>query len=105
MTLIVVLNLFIEVVPIVLLAGIAWYAHKLVELKKKEWISNEYMRGEAESLNRKLVEIHDFLKLTFNKDFAAKVEDIIKIKESTPATTKRMCDDGQYHEVAIDHGW
>ena len=105
MNLIMILSVIINVSVIALLAGIAYFLYKILAVLKDHWIFYDNMRGEYEETNKKMDDVLSFLKLTFNKDFAKKVEDVINIKENIPQTVRRMCDDGEYHEVPIDHGW
>jgi hypothetical protein len=105
MSLIVILNAFISISIISLLAGIAWFLHKILKLNEQEWVVSQLIRGALEDNNAKMAEMVSFFKVTFNKDFAAKIEDIVRIKENAPATVRRLCDDGEYHEVPIDKGW
>ncbi len=79
--------------------------YKILCISKDNWIFYDTMRGEYEDTNRKLDEMLAFMKLTFNKDFAKKVEDVIRIKENIPTTVKIRCDDGLEHELPVDHGF
>jgi hypothetical protein len=88
-----------------MLAGCAWYLSKLVKHQKDAWVSFTNLQAEMSDANKRSAEILAFLKLTFNKDFAKKVEDVIRIKENTPPTVKILCDDGKWHDLPEDRGF
>ncbi len=105
MTVIAVLMLIFNVSLVILIAGCAWYLSKLVKYQKDAWIVSANLDAELSDANKKADEILAFLKLTFNKDFAKKVEDVIHIRENIPATVKVLCDDGKYHDLPEDRGF
>ncbi len=86
-------------------AASAWFLYKLVRYQKDAWIVSSNLHAELSDANKKAEEIMAFLKLTFNKDFAKKVEDVIHIKEGMPPTVKVLCDDGKYHDLPEDRGF
>jgi hypothetical protein len=60
------------------------------------------------NLNALLNELRDFRReftLTFNVEFANKVESIIKAGETKDRMMKRQNEKGETEWVAIDHGW
>lgn len=88
-----------------LLAGIAWYLHKIKKSTDNFWMASESALHEVQITNRSFDALLAFLKVTFSEDFAQEVLDIAKIKERIPATVKRICDDGEEHEVKVDAGF
>lgn len=116
MTLIVILTAIFNVSLLVLIAGAAWFLQKMIThlgaMAKEQAITNDYLKDlwmyyntaakEQADTNTKLDELTAFMKLTFNKDFAKKVEDVLRIKEDIPKTVMTLCDDGKYHDLPID---
>ena len=91
---------------IAVLLGVAvYYLRKNYIASCDAWIFYDNLRGEAEDMNKKLTELNAFMKLTFNKKFAERVEDIIKIKNGTPATTEIIGMDGKPYVVPVDQGY
>lgn len=119
MTLVLILTAIFNISLLVLLFGIAWCGNKSVkitnEILKEQraattslsnlWIYYSNAEKEQIDTNKKLDEVYAFLKLTFNKDFAKKIEDVMRIKENVPNTVKVRCDDGEEHELAVDDGF
>jgi len=89
----------------VLLGAAVYYLRKNYIASCDAWVFYDNLRGEAEETNKKLDELIAFFKLTFNKEFAQRVEDIIKIKNGTPATTEIIGMDGKPYVVPVDIGW
>ena len=105
MTLILILTVIFNISLIVLLAGIAWYACKSANYLKDVWVYFNLASKEQADTNLKLDELLAFLKITFNKNFAEKLEDVIRAKEGLPPTVKVLCDDGKEHELPEDIGF
>lgn len=105
MTALAILICIFNVSLLVLLAGCAWYLSKIMRFQKDSWISFTNLHAELSDMNKQIKEVQAFLKLTFNKKFADKVEDMIHIKENILSTVKVLCDDGKYHELPEDRGF
>ena len=105
MTLILILTAIFNVSVIILLAGIAWYLSRMTNYLKDVWVYFNLASKEQADTNLKLDEMLAFLKITFNKNFAEKLEDVIRAKEGLPPTVKVLCDDGKEHELPEDIGF
>ena len=105
MTALAILICIFNVSLLVLIAGCAWYLSKIMKFQKDSWVSFANLHAEMSDVNKQIKEIHAFLKLTFNKKFADKVEDMIHIKENIPATVRVLCDDNKWHDLPEDKGF
>ena len=100
--LIIIFKIIFDISWLVLLAVIAVYS---VKSYKSRWLDSETAAIASKETNEKLDAILAFMKTTFNKEFAAKVEDLIRMENPKGQTMRRLCDDGETHEVPIDPGW
>ena len=100
--LIIIFKIIFDISWLVLLAVIAVYS---VKSYNSRWLDSETAAIASKETNEKLDEILAFMKTTFNKEFASKVEDLIRMDHGRPSTMRKICDDGEVHEVPIDLGW
>ncbi len=109
------LIIIFDILAAVAIVGVFKIFQYVVALAKDQAVTNGYLKElwmyyndaakEQADTNAKLDEMSAFLKLTFSKDFAKKVEDVIHIKENIPETVKVLCDDGKMHDLPVDVGW
>jgi hypothetical protein len=105
MTALAILICIFNVSLLVLIAGCAWYLSKIMRFQKDSWISFTNLHAELSDMNKQIKEVQAFLKLTFNKKFADKVEDMMHIKENIPSTVRVLCDDNKWHDLPEDKGF
>lgn len=92
-------------IVIIELLLIAYCEFKRYALNRDSWIFYDNIFDELRTTNKKSDEVLAFLKLTFNRNFAQKIEDVMRIKSGAPQTIRRVCADGEEHEVPIDAGF
>lgn len=87
----------------------AYFAWKIYRVLCDSWVFYDNLLKETQDMNKdiceKMNEMLAFAKLTFNQDFAKRLEETIKGKYNTTPTTMVLCDDGKERELPIEHGW
>jgi hypothetical protein len=87
------------------LGAIAYFAYKIYKSISKTWVLGELIKEEVDKSNRNWETLFAQWKLTFDREFAKRMEDIIKGKYESIPTVKMVCDDGVERELPIEQGW
>jgi hypothetical protein len=87
------------------LGAIAYFAWKNQKSVSKYWILGEQVNEELRRNNANWETLFSQWKLTFDREFAKRIEDIIKGKYESIPTVKMVCDDGVERELPIEQGW